>query len=203
MKSGEGNKNNRSGTVGVSKGKSKRKKTVNNKPNRQSRNPDDRNGHNENDSSGSGRQWINGEDTMQNKTYKRSEKARRGHHTQDTADDRPFNVNSVPSTTHTSYSNNTSRKRKQYEEDKERWTNRTDSVPNYRSNDEWSEDESDTYWLREEDDDEKYTIEGIRSSNYENKNIYHFGLDLNDSSNYNNSKAGYYSRLDKPNDSNR
>jgi hypothetical protein len=131
MKSGKGNANNRSGTVGGSKGKGKRRKVVNtnansstssnNKSNRQSRNSDKRNGHTGNDSSSSGRQWVNGEDTRQNKNYKRNmnDKGRRGFLDQEADDDRPFNMKSIPSTNHTSFSNS-SRKRKEFEENKER-----------------------------------------------------------------------------------
>ena len=73
-----------------------------------------------NDSNSSGRQWVNGEDTRQNKNYKRNmnDKVRRGYQNQDN-DDRPFNMKSYPSTSHSS-NHNTSRKRKEYEEDKER-----------------------------------------------------------------------------------
>lgn len=130
MKSGKGNANNRSGTVG-SKGKGKRRRVVNsqvnsstssnNKSNRQSRNTENRNGHMGHDSNSSGRQWTNGEDTRQNKNYKRNanDKVRRGYQNQEN-DDRPFlGSKSYPSTSHTS-NHNTSRKRKEYEEDKER-----------------------------------------------------------------------------------
>ena len=84
-------------------------------------NSDKRNGHTGNDSSSSGRQWVNGEDTRQNKTYKRNlnDKGRRGFLDQEGDDDRPFNMKSIPSTNHTSFSNS-SRKRKEFEENKER-----------------------------------------------------------------------------------
>ena len=131
MKSGKGNAVNRSGTAGGSKGKGKRKKVVssqantsnssNNDPNRQGRNTDKRNGHNEDDSNSTGRQWINGEDTRQNKSYKRNvnDKGKKEQNNEEGDDDRPYNGKSVPSTTHTSY-NNTSRVRQGFEEDKER-----------------------------------------------------------------------------------
>jgi hypothetical protein len=131
MKSGKGNAVNRSGTVGVSKGKGKRKKVVNtnansstssnNKSNRQSMIINKRIDNIGNDSSSSGRQWVNGEDTRQNKGYKRNmnDKGRRGFSNQEADDDRPFNMKSIPSTNHTSFSNS-SRKRRELEENKER-----------------------------------------------------------------------------------
>lgn len=130
MKSGKGSAQNRSGKVGGSKDKGKRRKVVNtnvntstssnNKSTRQSRHADKRNGNNDHDSNSSGRQWINGEDTRHNKSFKRNlnEKAKRGYRNSE-SDDRPFNVNSISSTSHSSQ-NNTFRKRRGYEEDKER-----------------------------------------------------------------------------------
>lgn len=131
MKSGKGTEVKRSDTAGASKGKGKRRKVVssqvntsnssNNKSNRQGRTTDQHNGHKDDDSNSSGRQWINGEDTRQNKGYKRNtnDKGMKGLNNQETDDDRPFNMKSIPSTTHTSYSN-TSIKGRGYEEDKER-----------------------------------------------------------------------------------
>ena len=130
MKSGKGNANNRSGTAGGSKGKGKKRKVVNtqantsspdnNKSKRESRNSDNRNGHNGSISNSLGRQRINGDDSTQNINYRRNNTDKGGirNYEQEGDDDRPFNMNSTPSTTHNS--NNTFRKGKEYEEDKER-----------------------------------------------------------------------------------
>lgn len=166
MKSGKKNANNRSGTVGGSNNKRRN------------------NGSNTNDSSSSGRQWTNGEDSRHNKNFKRNAdaKGRRGQMKREGDDDRPFNVNSVSSTNHSSY-NNTSRPRRN-EEDKERLKNRTNSHQKQNAGDDWAGGDQTTYWLKDEDDDEKYTLEGIRSPYYslpfESKQVFQFGLDLSD-----------------------
>ena len=147
MKSGKGSANNRSGPAGGSKGKGKRRRVVNtqgnsaqisyNKNNRQGRNEDKRNGHAETNSSSSGRKWMNGDDSRINKNLKHKSKnqnSSKGHHDNKGDDDRPFGINSIPSTTHTSYSN-TSRKGKEFEEDKERLRKQSNSSNNYRAND--------------------------------------------------------------------
>mmetsp|Transcript_6909 Transcript_6909/g.6063 ORF Transcript_6909/g.6063 Transcript_6909/m.6063 type:complete len:116 (+) Transcript_6909:28-375(+) len=84
---------------------------TNNTSQRQGRNIEKENGHIENENNSSGRQWVNGEDTRHNKSYK--------HNKDKGDDDRPFNMKSMASTNHSSFANS-SRKQKDSEEDKER-----------------------------------------------------------------------------------
>ena len=143
MKSGKGNANNRSGTTGVNKGKGKRKKFVNtnvntssstsNKSSQKDRTSDKHNGLSNNNSSG---RWVNGDDSKLAKNYKHKSisKGKKGRLGNECDDDRPFESNSIPSTTHSSY-NNTSRKGKVNEESKDKRRRRYNSSQNYRSND--------------------------------------------------------------------
>lgn len=127
MKAGKGNHN--KNNAGGRKGKGKRGgnsntnglNSSNHMANRQGRNIDKSSGNYTHDNNSSGRQWVNGEDTRQNKTYKRNhnEKGRRGFYNNDQEDDRTFNVKSMSSMT-TASQGNSARKMAETEESKDR-----------------------------------------------------------------------------------
>ena len=153
--------------------------------NRQGRNIDKSSGNYTHDNNSSGRQWVNGEDTRQNKTYKRNhnEKGRRGFYNNDQEDDRTFNVKSMSSMT-TASQGNSARKMAETEESKDRWKNESSSFQNKRVKEGWPEEEGKTFLLGEDPDEEKFMLDHSWSSDtrqpFELKNISQFGLDLND-----------------------
>jgi hypothetical protein len=104
-----------------------------------------------------------------------------------TEDNRQFWKSSIPSTNHSSFSG-AAKKDRELEEDKERWKNWTDSSQNYKSNDEWSEEEWNYYLLREENDDKKYSLESLKlqsnQSPYDSIQLQNLGLNLTDTDRY-------------------
>lgn len=195
MKSGKGNNNSRTNNNGGNKGKGKRKKVVNSQPNgptlgvgkagKQDKDEELSNGTNESNSNNLSRQWVNGDEGDQISSQKTeiADKSNESSSEWITADTRQSNKNSIPSTMHSSFSN-VSKKEKELEEDKERWKNWTDSSQNYKSNDEWSEEEWNYYLLKEENDDKKYSLESLKlqsnQSPYDSIQLQNLGLNLTD-----------------------
>jgi hypothetical protein len=131
MKSGKGSTNSRTNTNGGTKGKGKRKKVVTSQPNaptptaekadKQDKDSEFSNGTNESKSNNLSRQWLNGDEgaLIRNQKTETIDKNNDNQLELLTTDTRQFNKNSIPSTTHSSFSN-VSRKEKELEEDKER-----------------------------------------------------------------------------------
>lgn len=195
MKSGKGNTNNRTNTNGSNKGKGKRKKVVNSqsnaptptvtKPSKLDKDSELSNGTFESSSNNLSRQRTNGDEGSQVRSQKAMNVDKNGDSTIEwlTADTWQTNKNSIPLTSHSSFSN-APKKEKEIEEDKERWKNWTDSSQNYKSNDEWSEEEWNFYLLQEDNDEKKYSFESLKSqsnqSPYDSIQLQNLGLNLQD-----------------------